>query len=68
VTLTLMPPATLSRMLARLELDPTRRTLTYGGGGFYGAHGAFVLYLMGFDDVALYAGSLMDWVRTRATP
>ena len=68
VTLTLMPPATLSRMLARLELDPTRRTLTYGGGGFYGAHGAFVLYLMGFDDVALYAGSLMDWVANPANP
>jgi len=68
VTMTVLPPATLSRMLARLDLDPTRRTLTYGGGGFYGAHGTFVLYLMGFDDVALYASSLMDWVASPSNP
>jgi thiosulfate/3-mercaptopyruvate sulfurtransferase len=68
VALTLMPAEALSLMLARLELDPTRRTVTYCGGGFYGAHGAFVLYLMGFDDVALYAGSLMDWTSDASNP
>ena len=65
---TVMPAPTLSHMLARLGLDHTRRTVTYCGGGFYGAHGAFVLYLMGFDDVALYAGSLMDWVQDPSNP
>ena len=68
VALTLMPAETLSLMLTRLELDPTHRTVTYCGGGFYGAHGAFVLYLMGYDDVTLHAGSLMDWTSEPSNP
>lgn len=68
VSMMVLPPATLSRMLARLDVDPTKRTVTYCGGGFYGAHAAFVLYLMGFEDVALYAGSLMEWTSDPSNP
>lgn len=68
MSMMVLPPASLSRMLARLDLDPAQRTLTYCGGGFYGAHAAFILHLMGFDDVALYAGSLMDWVANPDNP
>jgi thiosulfate/3-mercaptopyruvate sulfurtransferase len=63
-----LPPAVLSRLLQRSGLDPSQRHLTYCGGGFYGAFGAFVLHLMGFEDVALYPGSLMEWVSDPSNP
>jgi thiosulfate/3-mercaptopyruvate sulfurtransferase len=56
VTLTIRDAGALSRMLTRVGLDPTQRVITYGGG--WGAHSAVVLYLMGFQDVALYDGAM----------
>lgn len=63
INLTVHDPRTLSRILMRLGLDPSQRTITYCGGGYAGAYDAFVLYLMGFDEVGLYDGSLTEWVR-----
>jgi len=65
---TILPPDALSRVLQRAGLDPSKRHITYCGGGFYGAFGAFVLHLMGFEDVALYPGSLMEWVADPSNP
>jgi thiosulfate/3-mercaptopyruvate sulfurtransferase len=64
---TVLAPADLSRMLIRLQLDLGQRVITYCGGGIYGAHAAFVLHLMGFENVGLYDGSLMDWMRSTST-
>ncbi len=68
VTRGVLPAEALSRMLARLGLDPEKRVITYCGGGIYGAHTAFVLYLMGFDQVGLYDGSLMEWAPNQSNP
>jgi thiosulfate/3-mercaptopyruvate sulfurtransferase len=65
---TVLRPGDLSRMIARLGLDPEKRVITYCGGGIYGAHTAFVLYLMGFDQVGLYDGSLMEWASDSSNP
>ena len=65
---TILPPEDLSQILMRLKLDPEKRTITYCGGGYFGAHAAFVLYLMGFDNVALYDGSLMEWASDPSNP
>jgi thiosulfate/3-mercaptopyruvate sulfurtransferase len=65
---TVLSPEDLSRMLTRLGLDPEKRVITYCGGGIYGAHTAFVLYLMGFDKVGLYDGSLLEWAGDSANP
>ena len=65
---TVLPPEELSRMLSRLGLDPEKHTITYCGGGIYGAHAAFVLYLMGFDQVGVYDGSLLQWTKDAANP
>lgn len=65
---TILPPDALSRVLGRAGLDPSLRQVTYCGGGFYGAFGAFVLHLMGFEDVALYPGSLMEWAADPSNP
>jgi thiosulfate/3-mercaptopyruvate sulfurtransferase len=68
VFLTVHSPEVLSRMLMRLGLDPAQRVITYCGGGPYGSHDAFVLYLMGFDDVALYDGCMMEWTSDPSNP
>ena len=68
VFLTVHGPDVLSRMLMRLGLDPAQRVITYRGGGVYGAHDAFVLYLMGFDEVGLYDGSLGEWTSDPSNP
>ena len=68
VTLAVHSPDVLSRMLMRLGLDPAQHTITYCGGGPYGSHAAYVLYLMGFDEVALYDGCMMEWTSDPSNP
>lgn len=68
ITLAVHSPDVLSRMLTRLGLDPSQRVITYCGGGVYGAHDAFVLHLMGFDDVGLYDGSMAEWTSDPSNP
>lgn len=65
---TIRSPKDLSLMLSTLHLDPQKKVITYCGGGYYGAHAAFVLYLMGFNKVSLYDGSLMEWASDPANP
>jgi thiosulfate/3-mercaptopyruvate sulfurtransferase len=65
---TILLPGDLSRMFARLGLDPEKRVIAYCGGGIYGAHTVFVLYLMGFNRVGLYDGSLMEWTSNSSNP
>jgi len=65
---TILPPSALSRVLQRAGLDPSKRHIVYCGTGFVGAFGAFVLHLMGFEDVALYPGGLKEWVADPSNP
>jgi thiosulfate/3-mercaptopyruvate sulfurtransferase len=65
---TTLEPDALARVLMRLHLDPGQRVITYCGGGYAGARAAFALYLMGFDNVGLYDGSLAEWTGDPANP
>ena len=58
----------LSAMLEEAGLDPAQRTITYCGGGYYGAFAALVLHLMGFEDVAMYDGALEEWTSDPSNP
>lgn len=58
----------LAAMLEEAGLDPAQRTITYCGGGYYGAFAAFVLNLMGFEDVAMYDGALEEWTSDPSNP
>ena len=40
------------------------RVITYCGGGIAASSAAFGLHLVGYDDVAVYDGSLAEWGRT----
>jgi thiosulfate/3-mercaptopyruvate sulfurtransferase len=58
----------LSAMLEDAGLDSAQRTITYCGGGYYGAFAAFVLHLMGFEDVGMYDGALEEWTSDPSNP
>ena len=65
---TVLPAPDLAKMLMRLKLDPSQRAITYCGGGHAGSRLAFILYLMGFENVALYDGSLQEWSANSSNP
>src|SRR5712692_6958817 len=44
------------------------KVITYWGGGIGASTDAFVLALLGHDNVALYDGSLSEWVKDPAAP
>ena len=58
----------LAVMLEETGLDPAQSTITYCGGGYYGAFAALVLHLMGFEDVAMYDGALEEWTSDPSNP
>ena len=69
------PPARRFRALdeirtALLEagLDPDAPTVSYCQAGIRGAFGAFILALMGNDDVRNYDGSMGEWANREDTP
>ena len=43
-------------------------TITYCQGGIRAAHAAFVLDLLGYEDVRVYDGSMRDWANREDTP
>ena len=62
------PADELSRLFGSRELSATDNIITYCQGGGRGAHELFVLYLMGYDNVRLYMGSMEDWSRQPDRP
>ena len=55
---------TFSKVLAA---DP-KRVITYCGGAIAASSDAFVLHLLGVDDVVIYDGSLSEWTADPALP
>lgn len=48
-------------MLKKVGLTPDMRVIPYCQGGIRAAHGVFVLYLMGFDNLSNYDRSWSEW-------
>ena len=44
------------------------RVITYCGGGIAASSDAFVLHLLGHDDVAVYDNSLSEWAADPSLP
>ena len=49
-------------------IKPGQRVITYCGGAIAAACDAFVLTLLGHDDVAIYDGSLAEWSNDLSLP
>jgi thiosulfate/3-mercaptopyruvate sulfurtransferase len=62
------PADVLRALLAEAGATDARQVITYCGGGIAATSTAFALVLLGHDDVAIYDGSLSEWVRDPALP
>ena len=63
-----LPAGELAAMFAETGADRADKVITYCGGGIAASADAFVLALLGHDNVALYDGSLSEWVKDPAAP
>ena len=57
----LLDPEAIRAILARATVAKGKRLVCYDGSGVGAAKLAFVLTLMGYDDVAVYDGSWAEW-------
>lgn len=62
------PAAELEGLFESRGLSKGDQIITYCQGGGRAAHELFMLYLMGYDDVQLYMGSMEDWSRQADRP
>jgi len=63
-----LPPDALTRALEDGGLLGPERVYAYCGGGISATIDAFACLLAGKDDVAVYDGSMSEWVRDEALP
>jgi thiosulfate/3-mercaptopyruvate sulfurtransferase len=52
----------------RAGVSPEKRVITYCGGGISATVDAFALKLIGFDNVAVYDGSMAEWASDPTLP
>lgn len=63
-----LPAKELAEMFGRGGLGGRRRVITYCGGGVAACSVAFALFLLGYDEVRVYDGSLIEWAADRSLP
>lgn len=63
-----LPADELTRLVTEAGFTPGKATITYCQGGIRAAHAAFVLALLGWDNVRVYDGSMRDWANREDTP
>lgn len=63
-----MPAGDLAAMFADTGADRARKVITYCGAGIAASADAFVLALLGHDNVAVYDGSLGEWAKDPNAP
>lgn len=56
-----LPADQLQENFDRVEVDAAENIITYCGGGIAASNNAFVLNLLGYDNVAVYDGSMLEW-------
>jgi thiosulfate/3-mercaptopyruvate sulfurtransferase len=57
----LLPAERLAMSLELMGISPAQRGITYCGNGHLAAFDAFLLYVMGFENVAVYDSSWLEW-------
>lgn len=53
---------------ARIGVDRSKRTIVYCGGGIAATLDAFLLYQLGFEDIAVYDNSMSEWAKDETLP
>jgi len=63
-----LPPDRIAAKFKAAGVDKDRRVIAYCGGGITATVSTFVLSMLGYDNVALYDGSLSDWSSDHTLP
>lgn len=63
-----LPADELQKLVDEAGFTRDAPVITYCQGGIRAAHAAFVLALLGYDDVRVYDGSMQDWANREDTP
>lgn len=53
---------------AAIGADPSKRLIVYCGGGIAATLDAFLLYQLGYEDVAVYDDSMSEWAKDETLP
>ena len=63
-----LPPEQLGEKFDSVRAGDAERVITYCGGGIASANSAFALTLLGYDNVAVYDGSMLEWGNDASLP
>ncbi len=63
-----LPADTIEAMLKEAGISRDKPTITYCQGGIRAAHAAFVMTLLGYENIRVYDGSMRDWANREDTP
>ncbi len=68
VTHAYLPAEELAARFAQVGADSAARVITYCGGGIAASNDAFVLTLLGYENVAVYDASVSEWAGDDSLP
>lgn len=63
-----LPADLLREKFDTVNANKARRIISYCGGGIASANNAFMLTLLGYDNVAVYDGSMLEWGNDASLP
>jgi thiosulfate/3-mercaptopyruvate sulfurtransferase len=63
-----LPASQLQRKFDAIGIDDVTQIITYCGGGIASSNSAFVLTLLGYDNVTVYDASLLEWGNDESLP
>lgn len=63
-----LPADEIESLLQSAGISREKPTITYCQGGIRAAHAAFVMTLLGYENVRVYDGSMRDWANREDTP
>ena len=65
---TFCPAAFMRELLQEIGAEPAAKMIVYCGGGIAASLDAFLLYQLGYDDVAVYDASMSEWANDESLP
>ena len=63
-----MPAEQLQKKFDEVGANSAKRIINYCGGGIASSNNAFALSLLGYDNIAVYDGSLLEWGNDSSLP
>ncbi|PKB82757.1 MAG: hypothetical protein BZY88_03685 [SAR202 cluster bacterium Io17-Chloro-G9] len=68
ITHAYLTPEELAKRFAQVGVDAAERVIAYCGGGIAASNDAFILTLLGYENVAVYDASMSEWAADASLP